>query len=64
MVPVILCISDYPGLLMMIMFYYKFFFQAHNMEVPKAILENFNVIEEQALELFLSIQCGLAHKRY
>ena len=34
------------------------------MEVPKAILENFNVIEEQALELFLSIQCGLAHKRY
>ena len=34
------------------------------MEVPKAVLQNFNAIDEQALQLFLSIQCGLSQKRY
>ena len=34
------------------------------MEVPKAILQNINEIEEQALQLFLSIQGGLSQRRY
>ena len=34
------------------------------MEVPKAVLQNLNAIEEQALQLFLSIQCGLSQKKY
>ncbi|CAH3013992.1 unnamed protein product [Porites evermanni] len=32
---------------------------AHNMEVPKNILQNLNLIEEQALQLFLSLQYGV-----
>lgn len=47
-----------------IAFFANTLFQAHNMEVPKAILENLNVIEEQALQLFISTQCGLSHARY
>lgn len=31
---------------------------AHNMEVPKNILETLNVIEEQALQIFLTLHCG------
>lgn len=40
-----------------------FFFQAHNMAVPQVILQNLNVIEEQALQEFIVTQCGLAHLR-
>ena len=29
------------------------------MEVPKNILQNLNLIEEQALQLFLSLQYGV-----
>ncbi|XP_029189069.2 lysophosphatidic acid phosphatase type 6-like [Acropora millepora] len=35
--------------------------RAHNMKVPKAINQVFNVIEEQALQLFLTMQCGTSH---
>ena len=38
-------------------------FQAHNMEVPEVILQNLNIIEEQALQVFIATQCGLAHIR-
>ena len=31
------------------------------MKVPKAISQIFNVIEEQALQLFLSMQCGTSN---
>ena len=31
------------------------------MKVPKAINQVFNVIEEQALQLFLTMQCGTSH---
>jgi len=40
-----------------------FYFQAHNMAVPQVILQNLNVIEEQALQEFIVTQCGLAHLR-
>lgn len=33
------------------------------MEVPQVILRNLNVIEEQALQIFVATQCGLAHIR-
>lgn len=36
---------------------------AHNMEVPQVILQNLNIIEEQALQIFIATQCGLAHIR-
>lgn len=35
---------------------------AHDMEVPKAIIQVLNVIEEQALQLFLSMQCGISQQ--
>lgn len=33
------------------------------MAVPQVILQNLNVIEEQALQEFIVTQCGLAHLR-
>ena len=33
------------------------------MAVPQVILQNLNVIEEQALQGFIATQCGLAHIR-
>ena len=33
------------------------------MEVPQVILQNLNIIEEQALQILLATQCGLAHIR-
>ncbi|KAJ7394020.1 Lysophosphatidic acid phosphatase type 6 [Desmophyllum pertusum] len=37
--------------------------KAHNMDVPQIILQNMNLIQEQALQVFIIIQCGLSNMR-